>query len=77
MFHSVLSSLTFFLLSFQGYFSNISEYLRVGPPLYFVVKDYNYRFINFIVLSVLVSLLSNCLLIRQLSLYYLQTEMMY
>ncbi|KAF7810729.1 NPC intracellular cholesterol transporter 1-like [Senna tora] len=27
----------------QGYFNNISEYLRVGPPLYFVVKDYNYR----------------------------------
>ncbi|KAL5706153.1 NPC intracellular cholesterol transporter 1 [Ranunculus cassubicifolius] len=26
----------------QGYFSNISEYLRVGPPLYFVVKNYNY-----------------------------------
>ncbi|KAK7386081.1 hypothetical protein VNO78_32169 [Psophocarpus tetragonolobus] len=26
----------------QGYFSNISEYLRVGPPLYFVVKGYNY-----------------------------------
>ncbi|XP_050366394.1 uncharacterized protein LOC126784899 isoform X2 [Argentina anserina] len=26
----------------QGYFSSISEYLRVGPPLYFVVKDYNY-----------------------------------
>ncbi|CAJ1971645.1 unnamed protein product [Sphenostylis stenocarpa] len=26
----------------QGYFSNISEYLRVGPPVYFVVKDYNY-----------------------------------
>ncbi|TYH88851.1 hypothetical protein ES332_D01G216900v1 [Gossypium tomentosum] len=26
----------------QGYFSNISEYLRIGPPLYFVVKDYNY-----------------------------------
>ncbi|KAJ8618328.1 hypothetical protein MRB53_014514 [Persea americana] len=26
----------------QGYFSNVSEYLRVGPPLYFVVKDYNY-----------------------------------
>ncbi|GMH16328.1 hypothetical protein Nepgr_018169 [Nepenthes gracilis] len=26
----------------QGYFNNISEYLRVGPPLYFVVKDYNY-----------------------------------
>lgn len=27
----------------QGYFNNLSEYLRVGPPLYFVVKDYNYR----------------------------------
>ncbi|GLJ40089.1 hypothetical protein SUGI_0820940 [Cryptomeria japonica] len=26
----------------QGYFSNISEYLRVGPPVYFVVKNYNY-----------------------------------
>ncbi|KAL2936836.1 NPC intracellular cholesterol transporter 1-like protein 1b [Bienertia sinuspersici] len=26
----------------QGYFNDISEYLRVGPPLYFVVKDYNY-----------------------------------
>ncbi|XP_010690227.2 uncharacterized protein LOC104903808 isoform X1 [Beta vulgaris subsp. vulgaris] len=26
----------------QGYFNNISEHLRVGPPLYFVVKDYNY-----------------------------------
>ncbi|KAK6946537.1 Protein patched/dispatched [Dillenia turbinata] len=26
----------------QGYFNNISEHLRVGPPLYFVVKDFNY-----------------------------------
>ncbi|KAG8377268.1 hypothetical protein BUALT_Bualt08G0010500 [Buddleja alternifolia] len=26
----------------QGYFSNISEYLRIGPPLYFVVKNYNF-----------------------------------
>ncbi|XP_059647380.1 uncharacterized protein LOC132293774 isoform X2 [Cornus florida] len=26
----------------QGYFNNITEHLRVGPPLYFVVKDYNY-----------------------------------
>ncbi|XVF68077.1 hypothetical protein PTKIN_Ptkin10aG0174100 [Pterospermum kingtungense] len=26
----------------QGYFTNISEFLRIGPPLYFVVKDYNY-----------------------------------
>lgn len=28
----------------QGYFTNVSEYLRIGPPLYFVVKDYNYRY---------------------------------
>lgn len=27
----------------QGYFNNVSEYLRIGPPLYFVVKNYNYR----------------------------------
>ncbi|KAK0580927.1 hypothetical protein LWI29_007810 [Acer saccharum] len=26
----------------QGYFNNVSDFLRVGPPLYFVVKDYNY-----------------------------------
>ncbi|KAF4382786.1 hypothetical protein G4B88_021569 [Cannabis sativa] len=26
----------------QGYFDNLSKYLRVGPPLYFVVKDFNY-----------------------------------
>ncbi|CAA2984522.1 Niemann-Pick C1 -like [Olea europaea subsp. europaea] len=26
----------------QGYFNNLSEYLRIGPPLYFVVKNYNY-----------------------------------
>ncbi|MCO5604732.1 hypothetical protein L7F22_058902 [Adiantum nelumboides] len=26
----------------QGYFDNITEHLRVGPPLYFVVQDYNY-----------------------------------
>ncbi|KAK9740157.1 hypothetical protein RND81_03G015700 [Saponaria officinalis] len=26
----------------QGYFQNISEYLRIGPPVYFVVKDFNY-----------------------------------
>ncbi|KAI3843417.1 hypothetical protein MKX03_024311 [Papaver bracteatum] len=26
----------------QGYFDNVTEYLRVGPPLYFVVKNYNY-----------------------------------
>ncbi|KAK1326792.1 hypothetical protein QJS10_CPA01g00258 [Acorus calamus] len=26
----------------QDYFDDLAEYLRVGPPLYFVVKDYNY-----------------------------------
>ncbi|XP_078448414.1 uncharacterized protein LOC144716987 isoform X2 [Wolffia australiana] len=26
----------------QDYFSDLAKYLRVGPPLYFVVKDYNY-----------------------------------
>ncbi|XP_022982156.1 Niemann-Pick C1 protein-like [Cucurbita maxima] len=26
----------------QGYFNNISEHLRIGPPVYFVVKNYNY-----------------------------------
>lgn len=26
----------------QGYFNNITEHLRIGPPLYFVVKDFNY-----------------------------------
>ncbi|CAA0830100.1 Patched family protein [Striga hermonthica] len=26
----------------QGYFSNISEYLRIGPPLYFVVQNYKF-----------------------------------
>ncbi|KAH9759566.1 SSD domain-containing protein [Citrus sinensis] len=26
----------------KGYFNNISEHLRIGPPLYFVVKNYNY-----------------------------------
>ncbi|WOG97708.1 hypothetical protein DCAR_0417049 [Daucus carota subsp. sativus] len=26
----------------QHYFDDLSEYLRIGPPLYFVVKNYNY-----------------------------------
>ncbi|KAK1304424.1 hypothetical protein QJS10_CPB11g02148 [Acorus calamus] len=26
----------------QDYFDDLAEHLRVGPPLYFVVKDYNY-----------------------------------
>ncbi|KAI4388512.1 hypothetical protein MLD38_000833 [Melastoma candidum] len=26
----------------QGYFDSVAEYLRIGPPVYFVVKNYNY-----------------------------------
>ncbi|KAJ7539783.1 hypothetical protein O6H91_11G108700 [Diphasiastrum complanatum] len=26
----------------QGYFNNMTEFLRVGPPVYLVVQDYNY-----------------------------------
>lgn len=26
----------------QGYFNDLAEYLRIGPPVYFVVKDFNY-----------------------------------
>ncbi|KAL0361852.1 UNVERIFIED_CONTAM: NPC intracellular cholesterol transporter 1 [Sesamum radiatum] len=26
----------------QGYFNNLTEYLRIGPPLYFVVQNYNF-----------------------------------
>ncbi|XP_074263841.1 uncharacterized protein LOC141586488 isoform X2 [Silene latifolia] len=26
----------------QGYFQNLSDFLRIGPPVYFVVKDFNY-----------------------------------
>uniref|UniRef100_A0A2P2MG79 Niemann-Pick C1 protein-like n=1 Tax=Rhizophora mucronata TaxID=61149 RepID=A0A2P2MG79_RHIMU len=26
----------------QGYFNDVSKYLRIGPPVYFVVKNYNY-----------------------------------
>ncbi|KAG0501372.1 hypothetical protein HPP92_001444, partial [Vanilla planifolia] len=28
----------------QDYFDDLEKYLRVGPPLYFVVKDFNYSF---------------------------------
>ncbi|XP_047328776.1 NPC intracellular cholesterol transporter 1-like [Impatiens glandulifera] len=26
----------------QGYFDNVTEHLRIGPPVYFVLKNYNY-----------------------------------
>ncbi|KQJ84058.1 hypothetical protein BRADI_5g18407v3 [Brachypodium distachyon] len=26
----------------QGYFNDLEKYMKVGPPLYFVVKDFNY-----------------------------------
>ncbi|RXH71137.1 hypothetical protein DVH24_015759 [Malus domestica] len=31
----------------SGYFNNVSEYLRIGPPLYFVVKNFNYTVVHF------------------------------
>lgn len=38
------SALTLCSCLLQGYFNNVSEHLRIGPPLYFVVKNYNYRY---------------------------------
>lgn len=61
-----------FLLFFQGYFSNISEYLRVGPPLYFVVKDYNYRLINFIFLGAMVSMFIDVIVFQCCIIYNLK-----
>ena len=29
---------------FQDYFDDLAKYMKVGPPLYFVVKDFNYRY---------------------------------
>lgn len=41
----VLNLITWLLLCYsQDYFDDLAKYLRVGPPLYFVVKDFNYRF---------------------------------
>ncbi|KAH9759564.1 SSD domain-containing protein [Citrus sinensis] len=39
---AVISLFVAFTLASIGYFNNISEHLRIGPPLYFVVKNYNY-----------------------------------
>lgn len=38
----------FLLFLYQDYFDDLAEYLRIGPPLYFVVKDYNYRYLSII-----------------------------
>ena len=43
------------LVVLQGYFNNVSEYLRIGPPLYFVVKNYNYRYVG-VVMFCLISI---------------------
>jgi hypothetical protein len=32
-------------LYFQDYFDDLAKYMKVGPPLYFVVKDFNYRYL--------------------------------
>jgi hypothetical protein len=29
----------------QDYFDDLAKYMKVGPPLYFVVKDFNYRYL--------------------------------
>lgn len=43
-----LNFITWLLLCYsQDYFDDLAKYLRVGPPLYFVVKDFNYRFFFF------------------------------
>ena len=52
---------------FQGYFNNVSEYLRIGPPLYFVVKNYNYRYKKFTGLFIFLFLLLETV---ELSLFY-------
>ena len=38
------SFLLFNIYFHQGYFTDVSEFLRIGSPLYFVVKDYNYSY---------------------------------
>ena len=45
---SLLSVCHCCILFLQGYFNNVSEYLRIGPPLYFVAKNYNYRYFHVI-----------------------------
>lgn len=46
----LLEATSFFLqdhanfLYFQDYFNDLAKYMKVGPPLYFVVKDFNYRY---------------------------------
>ncbi|KAJ1427399.1 Sterol-sensing domain [Sesbania bispinosa] len=45
----------------QGYFNNVSEYLRIGPPLYFVVKNYNYSYFACIKVGVIAILLLHCI----------------
>jgi len=29
----------------QDYFDDLAEYMKVGPPLYFVMKNFNYRYV--------------------------------
>jgi hypothetical protein len=46
-FRALLESPSFSLLwslYFQDYFDDLAKYMKVGPPLYFVVKDFNYRY---------------------------------
>lgn len=41
----------------QDYIDNVTAHIRVGPPVYFIVKDYNYRYYAFLYLIVVPSLL--------------------
>ncbi|KAK4390055.1 NPC intracellular cholesterol transporter 1, partial [Sesamum angolense] len=38
----VVCAFSAFALASIGYFNNLTEYLRIGPPLYFVVQNYNF-----------------------------------
>lgn len=33
-----------FQFMMQNYIDDVSEHVRIGPPLHFVVKNYNYRY---------------------------------
>ena len=54
----------------QDYIDNVTAHIRVGPPVYFIVKDYNYRysvFLNFIVVAKLLLILTVCTKMERLS----------
>lgn len=47
----------------QDYIDNVTAHIRVGPPVYFIVKDYNYRYnvlLYFIFVANLLLILTVC-----------------